>query len=271
MDVKEYIESGIIEMYAMNALSSDEKKEFERLLIIYPEIFTELNKVEVAMEKYTHAHAINPRPQFRTKIIASISEPDLRKAKVIKSKATNGNANPHLTYKYLIAASLAALVISTFASWFFYSRWNEAEERYTNLLDDKNELAESYNLVKFTYDETMSAMLIMSDENARIFMLNSRDTVNDYKARVYWNQLTHRVYIDVIDLPIPEEGMQYQLWTIVNGKPIDAGVFALDEEFLQRLKDIELAGTWTVTLEPKGGSTVPSMNRMFLFSSSSYQ
>ena len=265
MDVKEYIASGIVELFAMNALSSEEKRDFERLILLHPEIHEELIRVEEAMENYARANSANPRPQLRAKIIESIGiEKNSIKEKLI---SINGEPNNELTYKYLIAASLAALVISTFASWFFYSRWEEAEHRYTAILNDKNELAESYNFVKLTYDETVSKLIVIRDENTQVLNLNATDTSKNFKARVYWNKVTHHAYIDILNLPEPGEGKQFQLWTIVEGKPVDAGVFSVDDLVIQQVKDIEAAGAWAVTLEPKGGSVSPTMNQMYLISS----
>ncbi len=76
MDVKEYkeyIESGVVELYAMNALSSEEKKEFERMVLLYPEILTELIRLEETMENYAQAHSVNPRPQLRGKVLKVIT------------------------------------------------------------------------------------------------------------------------------------------------------------------------------------------------------
>ncbi len=266
MDVKEYIASGVVELYAMNALSPDEKRDFERHVLMYPEIREELIKVEEAMENYARANSANPRPQLRAKILESIAV-EKNTIKLPETKARKEEPNKELAYKYLIAASLAALVVSTFASWFFYSRWEEAENRYTDLINDKNELAESYNLVKLTYDETLSELMVMRDENTEVILLNATDTSRSFKARVYWNKNSHQAFIDVLNLPAPEEGKQFQLWTIVNGKPIDAGVFTIDNTGIQRVKDIENAGAWAVTLEPKGGSVSPTLNQMYLISS----
>ena len=109
----------------------------------------------------------------------------------------------------------------------------------------------------------------MRDENTDIIILNAPDTSRHYKARVYWNKYTHNSYIDVLSLPSPEEGKQFQLWALVDGKPVDAGVFTSGEQSVQRVKDISSAQAWAVTLEPKGGSISPTMDELFLISGKS--
>ena len=264
MDVKEYIASGIIEMYAMNSLSGEEAKEFERMMQLHPEVAAELRIAEETLEDYAFSHSLNPRPQVRMNIMTAVRSGEYGAKSAQKAKAPQENYT--LTYKYMIAASLAALIVSTFASWFFYSRWDEAEERFTVLLNEKNELAQNYNLIKTSYDETLENIFVMRDENSKIIVLNSTDTTQNYQARIYWNKLNHHSYIDVLSLPDPEQGKQFQLWALVAGKPIDAGVFISGEQNIQRVKDIEHADRWAVTLEPKGGSVTPTMNQMYLIS-----
>lgn len=263
MNVNEYIASGVVDLYAMNALSGDEKKEFDRLMVLYPEIALELRKTEEMIESFAMSHAINPRPQLRSEILKNIESAGgfKKEARVIPIKTDHS-----LAYKYLIAACLAALVVSTFASWFFYTRWDEAEERYTSLLNEKNELAENYNFVKATYDATVENLVVMRDENANIITLHATDSTRRYMARVYWNKSNQHSYIDVLSLPAPGEGKQFELWALVGGKPVDAGVFAIDGTGPQRVKDITAADMWAVTLEPKGGSVSPTMDQMYLIS-----
>ena len=266
MNVNEYIASGIVELYAMNALSPNEKKEFERLMLLYPEIGIELRKTEKSLEVYAISYSINPRPHLREQIMDKIRQDE--KPAVGKEKGKVIQPDQSLTYKYMIAASLAALVVSTFASWFFYSRWNEAEERYTSLLNEKNELAQNYNLVKATYDETISTLVILRDESSNVIALHSKDPTHNYQARVYWSKFTHRSYIDVLSLPSPGEGKQFQLWALVGGQPVDAGVFNTGAQNIQRMKDVVKADVWAVTLEPKGGSVSPTLEQLYLISKS---
>ena len=119
MDVKEYIESGVVELYAMNALPPEEKKEFERMMILYSEIASELNKVELSIEEFAFANARNPRPQLRAGILEHVQKKTEEKYKIRPpGKVLKDNYSHTITYKYLIAASLAALVVSTFVPGF---------------------------------------------------------------------------------------------------------------------------------------------------------
>ena len=55
-------------------------------------------------------------------------------------------------------------------------------------------------------------------------------------------------------------GKQYQLWAIVDGKPVDAGVIN-NCIGLCKMKKIDHAEAFAITLEKEGGSPTPTLNR----------
>ena len=48
MNVKDYIESGSLELYASGALNEEERKEAEAMIAQYPEVKAELEAIEKA-------------------------------------------------------------------------------------------------------------------------------------------------------------------------------------------------------------------------------
>jgi hypothetical protein len=179
----------------------------------------------------------------------------------------NNSLKSDLTYKYLIAACLASLVISTFASYFFYDRWSEAEDRNIVMLNERNRTAHNYNEVKNSLDKMVGDLLVMRDENAKIIVLYPADTTKHSCVRVYWNSGTHETFVDVISLSASDSTKQYQLWAMSGGQPIDAGIFKVEmNEGIQRVKPVVHADAWVVTFEPKGGSARPTPDQVILLS-----
>ncbi|MBK7849892.1 MAG: anti-sigma factor [Bacteroidetes bacterium] len=268
MDIKEYIASGVVELYAMGSLSPEEKKEFEQKMLVYPEVAAELKNVQETLEVYSQNSIRNPRPALRSSILSKVYNQASESPE--KSKLKSLDPSHRLTYKYLIAASLAALLISTFASWFFYKSWNDAEDRYVSVMKEKNQIALNYNVIKNTFDHTYSDLMMMRDENAKVSMLMPIDSTKHFQARVYWNKYTQETYIDILALPAPDSGKQYQLWAMAGGLPIDAGVVGMqmEDDGMQRMKNIPIAEQWAITLEPSGGNISPTMDQLVLFSSS---
>ncbi|MHA4896003.1 hypothetical protein ACXZ1K_14720 [Pedobacter sp. PWIIR3] len=68
MEIREYIESGILETYLLGSATKDEARELERLKFKYPEIQNELHKLEMEMENLAQQMAITPPPTAWLKI-----------------------------------------------------------------------------------------------------------------------------------------------------------------------------------------------------------
>ena len=84
-------------------------------------------------------------------------------------------------------------------------------------------------------------------------------------ATVYWDTQSKDVYLLINKLPAPVSDKQYQLWAIVDGKPVDAGVFDMAEGIsFVKLKTIPKAEAFAITLEKKGGSVTPDMDAMYV-------
>jgi anti-sigma-K factor RskA len=82
---------------------------------------------------------------------------------------------------------------------------------------------------------------------------------------VYWDTRTKDVYLAINNLPKPEENQQYQLWAMVDGKPVDAGIIEMkDGSGMIKMKNIPTAEAFAITLEKKGGSSAPSLDKLYV-------
>ena len=88
---------------------------------------------------------------------------------------------------------------------------------------------------------------------------------DDAIAAVVYNTEAQNSYLDVINLAEPTSDQQYQLWAIVDGTPVDMGVFDIainTDSGLIEVPYIEDAQAFAITLEPRGGSVVPTLEQM---------
>ncbi len=73
-NIKDFIESGILEMYVLGIASEEETSEVGRMAAIYPEIEAEIESISIGMENYAMAHAVVPDPAVKSLIFASIKD-----------------------------------------------------------------------------------------------------------------------------------------------------------------------------------------------------
>ena len=85
-------------------------------------------------------------------------------------------------------------------------------------------------------------------------------------GRAFWSQ-TEGLVVAFANLPATQTGQVYQLWVIPpGGTPLDAGLLELQPDgralTLARSGTSERVGTVAITLEPAGGSPVPTLSNM---------
>jgi len=264
VDTKEYISSGILESYILGTASEQERREVECISSIYPEIRKELDALSVSLEQYAQASAVEPPARVRDKIFAQIDSLEKsetkREAKVFTMERTQA---PNRQFNYwLAAASVTLLIVS---SVLFYQ------------LSDKNsQLISTNQQVEQLQKEKSQSEAALEVMNRQMAMLNNPDNKKvmmkgteahpGMLASVLWNTQNHEVYLSVSNLPQPPADKQYQLWAIVDGKPVDMGVFDIsaDSSLYKKMGATQTAQAFAVTLEKKGGSPVPTLTAMYV-------
>lgn len=267
MHNEEYIASGILELYAAGGLSPAEQQEVERRASASPEIRQALDEACAAMEAYAGLYAVRPRAGLKNTIMQRIEGP-AGKAQPLRSPAAAPVHPLHPTirrqrsaYAPMLAASIALFLLSGGLSIHFYFKWQQAEDRLAGVLASEQRLAQNLQQASMRLQNQQLALSILRDPAYKPVRLQGVEAYAQASMMVYWNPDQQRVYVDDIALPAPPAGKQYQLWALADGQPVDAGLidFSQGQASLQQMKDIGAAQAFAVTLEPTGGSAVPTL------------
>ncbi|GAB2809343.1 cupin domain-containing protein [Ferruginibacter profundus] len=70
--IKEFIESGVLELYVLGNASTAEAKEIERMAVMHPEIAAEIESIEKALLDYAVSDAIVPEVTVKPFLLAAI-------------------------------------------------------------------------------------------------------------------------------------------------------------------------------------------------------
>jgi len=266
LDIKEYIASGILEAYIFDTLSPQERAEVEALVVQYPELRDELNAIEAGLEDIAMATAIQAPSHLKANIMAAIGGEDegqlvgnvsQEAPKVIPMPQTNTGV-----WKYLVAASVALAVVSSYMAYDYRLKWKSSSDAFAQLQAQNSQMAEQYNQVNNRLDELVADIDVISNADFKRVNMAAVDASQSFAASVYWNAKTDEAYLNIQNLKTLTEEQQYQLWAIVDGKPVDMGVFDFDVEGLIKMKSIKNAAMFAVTIEPKGGSVNPTLDLM---------
>jgi len=262
----DYIESGILELYVAGALSMQEKQQVEDNVQKYPEISTEIRKIEDTFYHVAREYNRAPKNNLKEKILAQIKE----KKKVIPITRDHSDDINQPTAKVIwwpLAASLALFIISAALNFYYYNNLQNARSRVAQLENDRNQIAAQFTSSADSLAIVKQQLSIVSDPAFLAHNLKGLPIAPDASARVLWNPTTQQSYLAVSNLPLPPHDKQYQLWALADGKPIDAGVFDVQNQLVP-MKNIVNAEAWAVTLEPRGGSENPTLSAMYLYSGS---
>jgi hypothetical protein len=288
---QEIIESGRLEQYALGELDPAAQAEVEALARRYPEVRQELDDLLAGLGVYAQAHALTPPAGMRERVLGRVladikqTTAPVAAAPVAPAAAPAAEvptmrvsaSNPHVASAaapapaarrsngWAIAASVA-LLLSLVGNALLYSSWQKTSHDLTVALNEQTRYAASTQVMERRLSTTQEQLHVLrSPQEYKMVSLAGTPAHPTAHARVLYNKASHRVYLDVAQLPPLPPGKQYQLWALDNGKPVDAGMLTAATtagDGLQQMKDIASAQAFAMTVEPTGGSAGPTLNTM---------
>lgn len=259
MNLSEYISSGILEAYAAGALSATEHAEVESNLSRYPELQKELAAIEEIQEHLLLKIAIAPPVHIKQKLFAALDE-QKPGAKIVSMNPVPASLS---FWKYAVAASVSITLIAFYIAYDYRDKWLNTVVSLNDLIAQNQQIAQDYNVVNNRIDRIESDIKVLNDPAFTRVIMSGTPNATEAKAYVYWNEQNNEVYLSLQNMRTLSQEHQYQLWAIIDGKPVDAGVFDGNLTGLIQMKDIgKGAAAFAVTVEPRGGKPSPSLETM---------
>lgn len=272
MDINEYIASGILEQYVLGSVSPQEKQEVECMSNIYPELNTHLVSLQNAVEKMADKAAVPAPKHLKALVMQEIAKTPQLESENSESTA-NQSGTPKLAihksdngnkFKYLAAACLVGFALVTGLALFQNNIKNDIKNQ---LVKSENQLlevqSEVSDLEEIAAYNTAQLAFISEKATRKITLAGTKGNKNN-EAVVFWNSESQKVILDQGKLASLPEGQQYQLWAIADGVPVDMGMINQQElnTELAEMKSTGNAQAFAITIEPKGGSKTPTLEKM---------
>lgn len=277
-EIKTYIESGVLELYAMGELTQTERHEVEAMAVKHPAVKAELAEIEKALERYAESYSLAPPDQLRERILNKLNTSD-KPATSFTNKAPAVGATVRTLpksgvspfYKYAFAASVALLLMSVAALFVTYTNLQNSKQQLAQLQLSNQSFANRVNYMDKQLNDSKVALSVLRNPDFNLVTLEGTPQAPQASMLVAFNAENEEVLIDLsaMKLPAYDQKHQYQLWALVDGKPVDLGVFDIDtgNTGMKRMKTIGNAQAFAVTLEPRGGSASPTMEQMVVMGS----
>lgn len=262
MNVQEYIASGIIESYVMGLASESERVEFEQLCTQYPELLAARREFEERLEKYASKNAEIPPSMVKVKVLEAIGNPPSRQSssqnspKIINMENSRTPVRGSGGLRFIAAASVILLIV---VGWFAFQSAKQNDE-----LKNKNTALETkLNTTDSILNQIVEEQKIVKDPNITVVNMVGTQVAPKSSANIYWDSTSSNVFLVVKNMPKLPSDQQYQLWALIDNKPKDLGVFdATDDKVILKMKNTQKAQAFAITIEQKGGSPSPTLQKM---------
>jgi anti-sigma-K factor RskA len=258
LDINDIISSGLLELYASGMASKEEAQQVQQWIKHYPEVAAEFASIEASLESLAMEHAIQPSATVKEGLFARINKH--KQAPVIPLQAnTKTVVNNGAYWKWAAAAAILLLLGSVFMNVSLYGKYDQAskdlqqsQQQLADVQDSNSDMQQDMNVVQSKYSEPVS--------------LHGMTAAPGAAAKIFWMKNTGEVYVDPSNLPDLPEGKQFQLWGIVDGKPVDGGMIITSGKGtkyrIQKMKTFGSAEAFAITIEKTGGSPTPTMDQM---------
>jgi anti-sigma-K factor RskA len=264
VNVKEFISAGIIESYVLGLCTDAERREVESACEHFPEIAKAKREVEEKIEALLIQEQFAPPVSLKEKILGQINNEQV---------ATETNTEQYEEtplrrigiWKWVAVASLILLAGSL--AWIFQLKKENnslAAVSEVNLADDSTRRAMSE--MQAELESLKSGMKALQSPALKMASLRGMPASPAAKASLFWDTTSKDVYLIINNLPQPASDKQYQLWALINKQPVDLGAFDIvQNKLLVKMKNVQNAQAFAITLEPHGGSAQPTMKNMYVY------
>jgi anti-sigma-K factor RskA len=257
MENKEYIESGILELYVYGLLSETESEEVATMAKNNPEINTEIIAIEKAIVSLSSSFAPFHSVEIYEKIKAKLELNPT--TKVIEMEPSRNWA------QYI---GWAAAILLLVGIGYQYNELEQTSNQVVNATTEKVKMEQELNQLQLKNQASETSLAIVRDTKNTMVPLGGQAVAPESSAKVYWNKETQVVYVDAAGLPEPPKGMVYQVWALKLNPLTPTSIGLLDnfDKNDQRMFAVNSTGdaeAFGITLEPAGGSLTPTMEQLY--------
>ncbi|WP_420574059.1 anti-sigma factor [Kordia sp.] len=262
MDSKEYIASGILELYVAGTLSEKENEEVHSMMQKYPEVTQEVLSIEAAIMQLTAATS--------SKDHAGVFETIKEQLDLSADTATHETKvipieKPRSIFRY---AGWAAAIVFATGLLFTMIQKNELASEIETVRAEREALKEQIYQANSDLTAATELLAVLRTKDIISVPLGGQAVSPGSYAKVYWDKKANNVYLDLQGLPAPPPGKVYQVWSLKLNPLTPTSLGTIDEFLTDADKVFDLENTneseaFGITLEPAGGSESPTLEQLY--------
>jgi len=245
-----FLNSGLLDKYLLGETTSAEAEMVESHIARYPEIENTYNTLQHHLEAVAKANAVEAPENFLNNILDELDDAPVVKLNIVSKYKK--------WYKFSVAACVAALIFAG-SSMYFYNQ-NQKLHNETLVVDAEiDDLRSDIAKNNAMLDNVMRQLLKLNNPETEKYIIKGNERAKDLKTVAYINPREKTSMIDVVSLPELPEEQCYQIWAELQGKMVNLGILDKADRKLINIPYMEDALALSITIEPKGGNVIASM------------
>ncbi len=254
MDIKQYIESGILELYVLGQLSPEEEKDVQEMQAKHIEIQREIYEISLSLEKYGQINSIKAPVSISDQLFQNL--PAKKVEKNIHSNATKSPKYESGINWNLLNTLLALVSILGFTLYFIQKSENKAQlQKYESALRVCDSIATIQK-------EEFAIINQINKPDNKIINLLATPGYAGISVYLHYNAVEKKNFLQLVNLPDITKEQVFQLWALRDGvDPMPLDIF-VDKNKIIPVTFVDNTVTYAITIEPNGGSKAPSLEKL---------
>ncbi|MCB0643727.1 MAG: anti-sigma factor, partial [Phaeodactylibacter sp.] len=246
MNKEQFLESGLLEQYALGLTTEKETAIVEEFMEKHPEIRKEVQEMQRALEDYAAQYSTPPPDELKEKILTDIEQTAVQHRLPDQMDRRN--------QRLFTSLSLVGFVLMSLWSIYRGQEVRQLESEVVSAKMDYQSLKADCETNKLLLQEHQAQIAFFQSGATQAVRLVGVALATGTGATVYWNPETKKALVNLGSLPEPPPGKVYQLWADVDHVMVSSGVLDFKHTDFQEVQFIADAASLNITLEPQGGS-----------------
>lgn len=252
MTKEDIIKSGLLEQYASGLLSAEEEQEMEEYFTRWPSLRSHVVEMQNMLNEVgDEFDLLSQQDVFST-------------GRIIRMKRDARQQKNSPDWKKLFQLLTGLVLLFVMISAYFFYQTQSAEEEISAMQRSLEELQENLSTNQENLKKLSENYGFFSHPNT--FRIPLKPVSPEFSANViaYYNIQLQSSFINIIEIPTPQSGTDYQLWADVEGKMIDMGKLLNNSGDLVKLPYIDNANALNVTIENQDGNADPNLEAIVM-------
>ena len=246
-----FLNSDLLEKYLLGETSSEENKHIETYIARHPEVENAYTNLQFNLEIVSKVNAVEAPKHILNNVLEELDDQPVIKLKTYKKYKK--------WHQFSIAASIVALVFAA-QSYYLHDKNQKLSEENQVVVDEIFDLRSDIEMNNKKLDDIMNQFKQLNDPDTYKYIIQGNKRAKNLKTVAYINPKEKTSMIDIVSLPQLPDEQCYQIWAELQGKMVSLGILSETDRELRALPYTENALALNITIEPKGGNAIASLD-----------